>query len=373
MNPQSPIIRVLLIEDNPGDVRLMQEMLSKTEDVTFALECSDRLSSGLERLAEGGIDVVLLDLILPDSGGFDTFLKLQEHVAGLPIVVLTTLGSEPLARKTIQEGAQDYLFKGEIDRKLLARSIRYAIERKQAEEELRNSNEMNKRMVAMVAHELRTPLTAIQGYAGLLRDGEIGPVSPKQEETLDIITRNSKRLSFLVNTFLDLEKLEAGKRYLDRSYFLLEELLSEVERTLEPKARGKEREPQTDLEGSLLIYGSRDQLVQAFSNLVSNAIKFSDSGTVCIKARRAKDRALVEVTDQGQGIPERDLPHIFEKFYQVHHPSSGKPREGTGLGLAIAKAIVEEHAGTIEVRSKLGQGSTFSVALPLAPNRRAPR
>ena len=370
--PQSLIIRVLLIEGNPGDARLIQEMLAGAEGVLFDLECTDRLSSGLERLAEGGIDVVLLGLLLPDSNGFDTFLKVQEHAAALPIVVLTTLDSETLALKTVQAGAQDYLVKGETDEKLLARSICYAIERKRVEEELCNLNEMNKRVVVMAAHELQTPLTAIQGYAGLLRDGKIGSVSPKQQETLDIIGRNSRRLSSLVSTFLNLEKLEAGKRHLDRCYFPLEELLTEVEKAFRPKAREKGLELQTALERSLLVCGSRDQLAQVFSNLVSNAIRFSDSGTVCIKARRAKDRALVEVADQGQGIPEQDLPHIFEEFYQVHHPSSGKPKEGTGLGLAIAKAIAEEHEGTIEVRSKLDQGSTFSVTLPLAPDRRKP-
>ena len=109
--------------------------------------------------------------------------------------------------------------------------VRDIREHKQTERQLRKLNELYKRMIPLAAHELRTPLTSIQGYASLLRDGEIGSVSPKQEETLDTITRNSQQLSSLIDTFLDLEKLETGKHYLGRSHFLLEELLSEVKKT----------------------------------------------------------------------------------------------------------------------------------------------
>ncbi len=130
-------IRLLLIEDNPGDVRLIREALKEGSRTEFELECTDLLSKGLERLSKGGIDAVLLDLSLPDSLGADTFFKVQAQARELPIVVLTGLEDETTAMKTVKDGAQDYLFKGRLDGQLLERSLRYAIERQRMLAEFR--------------------------------------------------------------------------------------------------------------------------------------------------------------------------------------------------------------------------------------------
>ena len=134
-------IKVLLIEDNPGDVRLIRELLKEAKGVSFSLECVDRLSTGLERLANGKSDAVLLDLGLPDSQGFDTFVKVRTQAPRMPIVILSGLADEVLAAQAVREGAQDYLIKGQVDSNLLRRSLRYAIERQQAEEALLQSEE----------------------------------------------------------------------------------------------------------------------------------------------------------------------------------------------------------------------------------------
>ncbi|MBA7640780.1 Sensor histidine kinase RcsC [subsurface metagenome] len=131
--------KVLLIEDNPGDVRLIQEMLSQSAQDGCQLECADRLSKGLKRLGMGGIDLVLLDLGLPDSQGLDTFNKVHAQVPAVPIVLLTGLDDEMLAVQAVRQGAQDYLVKGDVDSTLLCRAVRYAVERKRSEEELRES------------------------------------------------------------------------------------------------------------------------------------------------------------------------------------------------------------------------------------------
>ncbi len=130
-------IKVLLIEDNPGDVCLIRETLAEVRGVRFDMECVDRLSTGLERLAAGGVDVVLLDLGLPDSLGLDTFTTVNTQALQVPILVLTGLDDEVLAVQAVQQGAQDYLVKGQVDGNLLVRAMRYAIERKRAEETIR--------------------------------------------------------------------------------------------------------------------------------------------------------------------------------------------------------------------------------------------
>ncbi len=145
MNTQSKIIKVLLIEDNPGDVRLIQEMVSEVDGAMFDLECVDRLSTGLKHLvAAGDIDLVLLDLGLPDSSGFDTLKSIQAQAPGVAIVVLTGLEDETIENKALQAGAQDYLSKNQLDSNSLMRSMRYAIERKKAERRIEHLNSVLK-------------------------------------------------------------------------------------------------------------------------------------------------------------------------------------------------------------------------------------
>lgn len=126
-------INVLLIEDNPGDTRLIWEMLAEKNKAPFNLEYLDRISTGLARLAKGGIDVVLLDLLLPDSWGLESFLKVHEQAPDVPIIVLTTVDDETLAIQAMQKGAQDYLVKGQVETSQLIRTIRYSIARKRAD------------------------------------------------------------------------------------------------------------------------------------------------------------------------------------------------------------------------------------------------
>ncbi|MBN1273304.1 MAG: GGDEF domain-containing response regulator [Candidatus Aminicenantes bacterium] len=139
LKPQNiDVIRVLLIEDNPGDARLIREMLSEAEDFSFFLECIDRISTSFERLSEEDYDVILLDLSLPDSHGFETFTKIHSQQPDVPIIVLTGIDDKNLGRKAVQKGAQDYLVKGRVEPNLLSRSILYAIDRQRMIKRLRS-------------------------------------------------------------------------------------------------------------------------------------------------------------------------------------------------------------------------------------------
>ena len=138
--PRSKIVKVLLIEDNQGDVRLTREMLAEARAGTFDPECADRFSTGIERLAQGGIDVVLLDLGLPDGQGLDTLTRAQAHSPQVPIIVLTGFDDETRGVEAVRRGAQDYLVKGQVDSNLLGRTVQYAIERKQAEMRIKHLN-----------------------------------------------------------------------------------------------------------------------------------------------------------------------------------------------------------------------------------------
>src|SRR6266852_2960437 len=122
-------INILLIEDNPGDTRMIRELFAEARGISPCLLCADRLSTGIQQLRDGGVDVVLLDLSLPDSQGFDTYNKLRAHSKGLPVILLTGLEDEELGMRAVQEGAQDYMVKGSVTSQSLARAVRFAVER----------------------------------------------------------------------------------------------------------------------------------------------------------------------------------------------------------------------------------------------------
>jgi DNA-binding response OmpR family regulator len=167
---QEPI-KVLLIEDNPADARLIRELLVEATGVRFHLECADQLSKGLERLAAGGVDVLLLDLSLPDSQGLDTFIRVHTQAPEVPIMVLTGLYDEALAVKAMREGAQDYLVKGQADSNLLLRSMRYAIERHRLAGELEQAREQEQRQRELnsLEHFPSAPATTVTAQTfGLL-------------------------------------------------------------------------------------------------------------------------------------------------------------------------------------------------------------
>jgi sigma-B regulation protein RsbU (phosphoserine phosphatase) len=154
--PDAPArLKVLLVEDNPGDVRLLKFMLAEAGDHGFELECADRLSAGLERLAKGGIGIVLMDLSLPDSQGLETFAKVRAQAPQVPIIVMSGLSNEALAVKAVHEGAQDYFVKGHVDGYLLVRAMRYALERKRMADQLASQAEELRRKNAQIEGELK--------------------------------------------------------------------------------------------------------------------------------------------------------------------------------------------------------------------------
>jgi sigma-B regulation protein RsbU (phosphoserine phosphatase) len=199
-------ISVLLIEDNPGDTRLIREMLSDAGAARFRIEVRDRLKSALECLGTQSIDVVLLDLSLPDSQGLETLLSLHEAVSQAAVVVLTGLEDESVAVRALHEGAQDYLIKGHIDGDLLSRSIRYAMERQEMLRRLEETRRLELRMkdqfLSHVSHELRSPVAVIHQFATILTDGLAGEMSAEQRGHLQTMLKNVKHLVSMIDDLL---------------------------------------------------------------------------------------------------------------------------------------------------------------------------
>jgi signal transduction histidine kinase len=239
-------------------------------------------------------------------------------------------------------------------------------------EDLEIASQHKNQFVANMSHELRTPLAAILGYAELIQEGFYEPQGPKSLDALTRIRSNGKHLLGLINTVLDIAKIESGQFTLNMTEYAMESVVETVRSATESLAQNKELALKTEVAKSLPIgLGDEQRLTQVLLNLVGNAIKFTDTGEVCVTAKAVNSHFNVSVTDTGPGIPTDHQTRIFEQFHQVDN-SNTKAKGGTGLGLAIAKQIVEMHSGRIWVESTVGQGSTFQMELPTRAELRKP-
>jgi two-component system sensor histidine kinase/response regulator len=361
-------MRILLVEDNPGDARLIRAYLSEAGTAAFELAQVDRLAEAVRRVGEADFDVVLLDLSLPDASGLETVKRMQQAAATRPIVVLTGLNDEAVALEALRNGAQDYLTKGQINGELLVRAMRYAIERKHTLLELQQLNDFKNTMLGMAAHDLRNPLAVVITCSDFLLSPESVALSPEQRaKFLGRIKANSEFMFKLIDDLLDVTKIESGRLDLKLEHADLRRL-TEATVAFNQVLAGKKGirlnfTPECDLPPFRF---DRVKIEQVLNNLISNALKFSEPGTavtIRVRASGANGPVIVSVADQGPGIPAQELDKLFKPFSKTSVRSTAG--EGsTGLGLAISRKIVEGHGGRIWAESEVGNGTTFSFSLP---------
>lgn len=370
---------LLLIDSKPEDVESISRLLSEPGDGQFRIEVASHLSTALERLRRGGIDVLLLDMDLPDSQGVKSFLAVGAEAPHLPVVLLTTCSREAVAVKALREGADDYLIKKEINAGLLRRSIRYAMERNVAQvtkqkalARLEELNEAKSQFVAQVSHELRTPLAIIREFVSLVHDEIQGPLSAPQKTSLQAALRNCDRLTNLINGILDLSRIEAGKTGVNRTRVDLVPLLTQSRDDFLPQFASRRQTLTTDIPADLpAVFSDAGNIHNVLVNLLGNAQKFTpEGGTITLGALHEGQFVRVYVEDNGPGIPLEYQETVFEAFAQIHR-ENGPGAKGTGLGLTITKHLVELNGGTITVNSTPGKGSCFSFTLPVY-ERKAP-
>ncbi len=390
--PYAKPCTVLLVEDNPEHAELATYALRKAREAPFQVEHVDQLSTALARLALGGIDVALVDLSLPDSSGMDTFQAIRTAAPDVPIVVFTGMEDEKFVLEMLHQGAQDYLLKHDVEPKLLARSLRFAIERHRnaaLEECLLKLDgahallqKKNRRLAKLyrtahefvdnVSHEFRTPLTVIKEYTSLVREGVVGPVSDEQKKMLIVVEDRADDLNTMVDDMLDVSKLKSGLLGICRQECQVAEILDHVRLGLERKAAVKGVELEFEIDPLLpTLFCDPEKAGRVLINLTTNAIKFcGQPGHVRLSCHRESDRTGVKfgVSDNGSGISAENQEAIFRRFKQLGE-SERSSTKGFGLGLSIAKQLVELNLGAITLESHVGSGSTFFFTLPPADPR----
>ncbi|MBI4370352.1 MAG: response regulator [Elusimicrobia bacterium] len=396
---QSPPTKILLVEDNSAYARLIKEWLKEEKNFPFELEAQERLSGAIECLAKNDIHVIVTDLRLPDGDAEETVGRLRRQAPALPLLVLTgTYRDEVLALRALRLGAQDYLVKEDLkDGKLLVRAIRYAIERKRAEEALRRAhdeleirvkertleltaanqglqraketaeeaNRAKSQFLAKMSHELRTPLNSVIGFANVLIKNNKTAASD-DAVYLEKILSNGLHLLHIINDILDIAKIEAGRMEVQMSTVSLDSLIREAASEIEVQIRNKNVRLLTEIPHPLkTIETDRGLLKQALINLVGNAIKFTDQGNITVAVKtdpQTSEPRRLEVIDTGIGIPKDKMKIIFEAFQQA---DSGYARHysGSGLGLTITASFCQLLGYRLEAVSEEGRGSTFSIVL----------
>ena len=359
-------IKVLLIEDNPGDANLIREMLAEAGIASFDLEWANRLSTGLEQLARGGIDALLLDLSLPDSQGLDTFARAQAQAPQAPIIVLTGLEDEILAVEAVRGGAQDYLVKGQVDSHLLGRAIRYAIQRRRAEETLIQSEKLRAlgEMAGGVAHDFNNLLAIILGNAQLLERGIERYKVEEIKHRLKIIARTASEGGETVRRLQYFTGRKVSRQ--DFTRIDLNEIIRSAIASTSPRWKDEAEAKGTTIKikeklGKLpSILGSRSELMEVLTNLIFNALEsMSKGGEITIRTEAKENEVLLYFTDTGKGVPDRIKRKIFDPFFTTKGPKA------SGLGLSICYGIIKRHQGKIKVESKEGKETTFTISIPV--------
>jgi signal transduction histidine kinase len=361
-----PKIRVLLVEDNPDDALLVQEMMKAEGTSQYEFSVEGTLRGAQERLHKETFDLMLLDFNLPDSRGLATMKSLQGSVSDLAIVVITGTDDEGVALKALEIGAEDYLVKSQFDGPLLVRSARYAIERKRSED-LQKAGKAKDEFLANMSHELRTPLNSIIGFSKVLSKETFGPLNERQKKYAENILTSGQYLLSLITDVLDLARVESGKMLLETSVFPVKSLLEEVPLLMGSLNLSENIQFLTEFSEDLgEIRADRGKLKQVFYNLLSNAVKFTPAdGKIGVRARRTDAGIEIDVWDTGIGIVPEHLGMVFDAFTRVENAYT-KGTEGTGLGLTISKKIVELHGGKIWIESGgIDKGSTVKFTIPL--------
>jgi signal transduction histidine kinase len=365
MTGEQQQIRVLLIEDDPGDADLVRALAAEARDIRLDIRSVDRLSTAVEILQRESFDLILSDLGLPDSQGIETFIRIYTVTPDVPIVLLTGISDKELAATAVRSGAQDYVVKGEVDSALLQKTIQYAIERHKMLMELRSNFREVKKMqrereniLSMFAHDIKNAIIPSAWLLSRIMEGKKSPADSDVAPIRDGLIS----AEHLLADFIEFSRFKAREYKPVPGPFDIEAAVRKQVEVLKPKADEKNIKISCEFSEVPFPVLKADgaMMERVISNLLDNAFKYTtQGGSVAVKIQKLETKVIVMVRDTGIGIPEAHIPHVFDAFYRV--PGTEK---GSGLGLSIAKTIVKAHCGEIWVESAPGKGSTFSFTMP---------
>ncbi|MTJ15102.1 hybrid sensor histidine kinase/response regulator [Anabaena sp. UHCC 0187] len=361
--------RILSVDDVQDNLDLVRRLLEGEE---YHIDSVTNGQMALEKVAEFPPDLIILDVMMPGMNGYEVTRRIRNNpeIHYIPILLLTAFDKASVV-EGLDAGADDFIRKPFDTEELLAR-VRSLLRLKHSIDEQRKMTRQREDFVSRLTHDLRTPLVAANRMLSLFLQEVFCPISPKMKEMINVMIRSNDNLLEMVNNLLEVYRFEAGKKSLNCESCNLTTIATEVVSELTPLALEKNlilkldthELSQTENNGGI-VQGDRLELRRVCNNLIGNAIKFTDTGSIEIRIFETlcpsndSHEVILEVQDTGYGIAAEDQGTIFERFRQ-----GGNKRSGSGLGLHLSQCIVEAHGGRIECSSELGKGSIFTVRLP---------
>jgi two-component system, sensor histidine kinase and response regulator len=349
----------ILVVDDVFDNLLVLKAVLEDEDYEISLVEDSKIA--LTMAEESPPDLILLDVMMPELDGYEFTRRIRQNQA-LPFIpiLLLTAHYESSVVEGLDAGADDFIRKPFDPDELHAR-VRSLLRLKHSIDERDQMANLRADFVSRFTHDLRIPLVASNRVLKLLLEGRFCEVSPQLEEIIDTMIGSNQDLLEMVNNLLEVYRHEAGCKILKIYPCNIQELVSEVSQELTPLAEEKGLTVNIDLgEVTSTVMGDRIELRRVLTNIIGNAIKFTDKGSVDIRCYLTTVAVNIDIRDTGPGISKSDQAILFERFRQGKHQ-----RSGSGLGLYLSRCIIEAHQGTIDVTSEPGHGSTFTIRLPV--------
>lgn len=393
------LFNVLLVEDNPGDAYLIQEQFKTAKTDRYHLTHVEYLATAISSLAKNSFDIILLDLSLPDSQGLETLKTVKEYSWEIPIVILSGINDEEFAIQAVRQGAQDYLVKGQVTGEILVHALRYAIERKLIEEQLKTKtnqletlNQELETFSYMVSHDLRNPLTVVKGMSTLLKQKyDTKPEADEREKLyIEHICQASNRMEQIIHDLLLLSQVKHSE--LQVAPVNLSDIVQEI------MARFQQQQPSRKvkliIQPNIIAIGDRNLLHHGIENLLHNAWKYTaKQPNSCIelgvinsnpvevseslfnlnleeiddlnrrnRIRSAYRKLVYYIRDNGIGFDPTTAQQLFTPFHRL---DNAQKFEGTGIGLSIVQSIIHRHNGKVWSKAVENEGATFYFNLGL--------
>jgi signal transduction histidine kinase len=367
--------RILVVDDSPDNLFLIQATL---EDDGYQISLAEDGKTALALVEQLLPDLILLDVMMPEMDGYEVTERIR-HNPKLPYIpiLLITAHERSSVVKGLDIGADDFIRKPVDIDELLAR-VRSLLRLKHSIDEREQMARQREDFVSRLTHDLRTPLVAADRMLLLFQQEAFGALPQEMHEAVDSMTRSNQKLLQMVNTLLEVYRHEAGCKTLTFNPVDVQELAQEVVQELKPLAEERGLKLTVEVEqgsavgtegqSTTVVMGDRLELHRVLTNLVGNAIKFTEQGAITVHVTGATDGksnqpkkpyVTITVQDTGVGIPAEDQATLFERFHSGEHK-----RSGSGLGLYLSRRIVESHQGTIDVGSQPDEGSVFTIRLP---------
>ena len=350
---------ILAVDDTPDNLFLVQ--LALEQEGHNVISVNDGYTA-LDKIKKTPPALVVLDVMMPGIDGYEVTRRIRQNpnLPFIPILLITAHEHSDVV-KGLDVGADEFIRKPVKVDELQAR-VRSLLR-------LKHSIDQRENFVSCLTHDLRTPLVAADRMLVLLKQGVFGEVSESMQNAISTMISSNQNLLQMLNTLLDVYCYDVGQKLLSFIAFNLQELVEEVVQELTPLAREKELELRVKVQQDVQVKGDRLELRRVLTNIIGNALKFTDTGFVEVRmglssqldseTNTESSSVIIEIEDTGTGISLEDQQTIFEQFRQGTHK-----RSGSGLGLYLCRQIIQAHRGTIQVDSEVGKGTVFTICIP---------